>query len=136
MAVECREMLTAAVVTIAGVGCADLTGPTVTDLAGAYTAVQFSATGGFAGTTQDLLAVGGRISLVLAEDGSTSGELVMQGGSSPVSLNGTWRLVGAEVSLAHETGTFLCDTKLAVDGDGLAGEYRGADYSITVRLRR
>jgi hypothetical protein len=129
-------MLTVTVVTIVGVGCADATDPTVTDVAGAYSAVQFAISGGVAGTTGDLLAGGGHISLLLEEDGSTTGELVMQSGSSAVSLSGTWSLAGTEVSLTHETETFLCATRLVVEGDELAGEYMGADYVITVRLRR
>jgi hypothetical protein len=122
--------------TIALAACGDDNfSPTVETVAGSYTASTFTYETA-AGTT-DLLALGAVVSIDLAADGTTTGEIFVEeggegGGDLAESLAGTWTLDGSTVTFDQTADTFIRDLEFTVDEDRLTGEDTFDD--VTIRL--
>jgi hypothetical protein len=123
----------------AALACSDSTAPTLDDVAGSYTAEQFTTEEG--GVVTDQLAGGASLNLVLASDGSTTGRLFVPGGDEgggdfDADLVGTWSLDGATVTLDHEADTFLRDMPFTFSSGRLSGEATFSGVTIVVVLRK
>jgi hypothetical protein len=109
--------------------------PTVENVAGSYTASTFTYQTD-AGTT-DLLALGAVVSIELADDGTTTGEIFVEdggegGGDLDEDLTGTWTLAGSTVTFDQGADTFIRDLEFTADEDRLTGEDTFDD--VTIRL--
>ena len=109
----------------------------VDDLAGAYLATTFTVTHG--GSTDDLLAAGAFVWIGLAVDGTTFGSLFVPGGNEDGSdlsadLAGTWALDRTQVSLEHESDTFLRDMLFDADRGRLSGVAAFGDGNVRIVL--
>jgi hypothetical protein len=121
--------------TIALAACGDDFSPTVENVAGAYSASTFTYQADD-GTT-DLLADGAVVSIELAEDGTTTGEIFVEGGGEggadlEADLAGTWTLEGSTVTFDQGADTFIRDVEFTADEDLLIGEETFDD--VTIRL--
>ena len=121
--------------TIALAACGDDFSPTVENVAGSYAASTFTQRTD-AGTT-DLLALGAVVSIELAEDGTTTGEIFIEGageggGDLDEDLAGTWTLTGSTVIFDQDADTFIRDVEFTADEDRLTGEDTFDD--VTIRL--
>jgi hypothetical protein len=121
--------------TIALTACGDDFSPTVENVAGSYSASTFTYRTD-AGTT-DLLAAGAVVSIDLAEDGTTTGEIFVEdggegGGDLEADLAGTWTLEGSTVTFDQAADTFIRDLEFTADEDVLDGEDTFDD--VTIRL--
>lgn len=93
------------------------------------------------GESADMLAAGARIDLVLREDGSTQGRLLIpgmdeDGGDMDESLAGTWTLRADTVRLQHDADTFLRDMPLLARGRRLEGDRTFDGTRVVVSLER
>jgi hypothetical protein len=109
--------------------------PTVENVAGPYTASTFTYETS-EGTT-DLLAAGAVVSIDLADDGTTTGEIFVaaggeDGGDLDEDLTGTWTLAGSTVTFDQDADTFIRDLEFAADEGLLIGEDTFDD--VTIRL--
>lgn len=109
------------------------------DVAGSYSAIVFETTAD--GSTTDQLAAAASISLVLAADGTTTGQLFVPGGAEDggdfvADLAGTWSLSDSEVTLDHPVDTFLRDMSFDYDVGTLSGTAAFSGVEISVELRR
>ena len=109
--------------------------PTVENVAGSYTASTF--TYETSDGTTDLLAAGAVVSIDLAEDGTTTGEIFVAaggegGGDLDQELTGTWTLAGSTVTFDQDADTFIRDLEFTADEDLLIGEDTFDD--VTIRL--
>jgi hypothetical protein len=108
-------------------------------VSGPYMATTFTLTQ--ANQTSDLLAAGASIELILLNQGTTGGRLFVPGGAEDggdldLSLEGTWTLQGARVTLQHEADTFLRDLVLTASDSHLEGEFTQSDEAVHVRLEK
>jgi hypothetical protein len=115
--------------------CSDSTAPTMSSVAGSYSATSFSVTEG--GGTTNILAAGGSITLTLTAAGVTSGRLFVPGGAEDggdfdEALTGTWTLQDSTVTLEHDADTFLRDMSFTVRGQQLVGEETFSDVTVAV----
>ena len=126
----------ALVLTIALAACGDDNfSPTVENVAGSYTASTFTYESSDA--TIDLLAAGAVVSIDLADDGTTTGEIFVaegaeDGGDLDEDLTGTWTLAGNTVTFEQGADTFIRDVEFTADEDVLIGEETFDD--VTIRL--
>jgi hypothetical protein len=134
-----RSMPICAVLLLVTLACGDGFSPTMSTIAGPYTATQLTLrqTGQ---TPMDLLATGATLTLTLL-DGTTEGQLFVPdadeyGADITVPLDGTWTLAGKRVTLHLDADTFLTDLELTATEDHLEGEYRGATAVVHVRLQK
>ena len=105
------------------------------NVAGLYSAWTFTyetSTG-----TTDLLAAGAVVSIDLADDGTTTGEIFVEdggegGGDLDEDLTGTWTLEGGTVTFDQTADTFIRDLEFTADEDLLEGEDTFDD--VTIRL--
>jgi len=109
--------------------------PTVTNVAGSYTALSFtvSSTAG----TVDLLGLGATVEVTLAPNGTTTGRLFVpgagdNGGDLDADLTGTWTLAGNTVTFSQTGDTFIRDVPFTASQNRLTGE--GTFEGQTVRL--
>ncbi|HEX8851328.1 MAG TPA: hypothetical protein VF761_17510 [Gemmatimonadaceae bacterium] len=107
--------------------------------AGTYAATSFTATDG--GTTTNVLAEGGSISLILTPQGTTTGHLFVPAavtGDVEVNedLTGTWTQSGGKVQLSHSADTFLRDMPLTIHGSTLVGDRTFGTTRIQVTFTR
>ena len=120
--------------TIALAACGDDFSPSVENVAGSYTASTFTYRTD-EGTT-DLLALGAIVSIDLAEDGTTTGEIFIEGGEDGGDLEedlaGTWTLTGSTVVFDQGADTFIRDVEFTADEDRLTGE--DTFDEVTIRL--
>ena len=121
--------------TIALAACGDDFSPSVENVAGSYTASTFTYRTD-EGTT-DLLALGAIVSIDLAEDGTTTGEIFIEGGGEDggdleEDLAGTWTLTGSTVVFDQGADTFIRDVEFTADEDRLTGE--DTFDEVTIRL--
>lgn len=127
-----------ALVALAFAGCDD--DPTAPPAPiGAYEATTFTATQG--GTTTDVLAAGGSLTITLTPQGSTTGRLfipdaVTGEGDFDSDLAGTWTQTGATVQFSHTADTFVRDMPFTVQGATLVGDRTFGDLRIRVTLTR
>lgn len=122
-------------------GCGDGDGngsfsPTVDNVAGTYSATTFTANTTATGTV-DLLALGASVTVTLAPDGSTTGNLFVPGivvGGADVDedLTGTWTLSGSTVTFNQTADTFIRDLDFAATENQLTSE--GVFDGATLRI--
>jgi hypothetical protein len=113
--------------------------PTVENVSGSYTAQTFTVTSGVG--TVDLLALGAEVSVVLEEDGDTTGELFVPGGGEggedlEADLTGTWTLSGSTVTFNQDADTFLRDVEFTAQEDLLTAEGEFSGQTLRVVLAR
>jgi hypothetical protein len=121
------------------VGCGEGFTASIDTVSGPYTAAAFTLTQ--ANQTTDLLAGGASIELTLLSQGTTEVRLFVPGGAEEggdldLSLEGTWTLQGARVTLQHEADTFLRDLVLTASDSRLEGEFAQGDDVVHVRLEK
>ncbi|NUO64162.1 MAG: hypothetical protein HOQ11_01000 [Gemmatimonadaceae bacterium] len=112
-------------VALAMAGCGDDDPVAPPSPAGTYSATTFTATDG--GTTTNVLAAGGSITLVLTPQGTTSGHLYVPASVTgdvdlDDDLTGTWSQSGSTVQLSHPADTFLRDMPLTMQNGKLVGD--------------
>lgn len=121
-----------------GAGAGAATGPSVSDIAGAYALKSFSTTTN--GVTTDQLAAGVTLTLTLRQDGATAGRLfIPRHDREPdleVDMAGTWTVAGDTVRFDQAADTFVRQTPFLVFPDGLEGETTASDTTIRVSLTR
>lgn len=111
--------------TVFAMGCDGATEPTVSSVAGAYEAVEFTIT--TAGDVVDQLAGGARFEITLAENGTTSGTLFVPeggegGGDFQADLSGSWALEGDTVTFDQTADTFVRDMPFRYQDGRLVGD--------------
>ena len=120
-------------------GCSDddddVFSPTVENVSGSYSAETFTVT--TAAETVDLLALGAEVTVDLAADGTTTGQLFVPDGDEDGSdleadLSGTWTLTGSTVTFSQDSDTFIRDVEFTASENRLTGE--GAFGEATIRL--
>jgi hypothetical protein len=102
----------------------DLTTPS-SQVVGTYQATTFTATQN--GISANLLALGGGLSMTLAEDGTATGHLLAprlgeNGRDVDMNLNGTWTLNGDAVRFMLPQETFLREMRFRVEPNRLVGD--------------
>ena len=112
---------------LALLGCGDETpfSPTLETVAGSYQATSLTATEN--GITADLLLVGASLTVVLNENGTTTGRLVApglgeNGADVDEDLAGTWTLAGSTVTFDQAGDTFIRDVPFTAERDRLSAE--------------
>jgi hypothetical protein len=115
------------------------TAPSVEEVAGNYAATTLTTREG--GVTTDQLALGSSLTLVLAADGSTIGDLYVpngaeDGGNFDAVLTGTWVLHGDTVEFDHAADTFVRDMPFVFDNDRLTGERTFSATTVRVVLTK
>jgi hypothetical protein len=125
----------------AAAACSDGTNPlTEADVVGHYTANRFLAVQGT--DTMDILAAGGTVTLDLASDHTTTGQLFappeFAGGQDyTVDLRGTWGFLGTTVYLVHQPDTFLTAMRFSRTSENhLEAEHTYTGTVIVVGLDR
>lgn len=120
-------------------GCGDDGGfsPTVDNVAGSYSASEFTLTD--ADGTLDLLALGAVVDVTLAANGTTSGTLFVPGGGEggedfESDLTGTWALDGSTVTFAQTGDNLLPDVEFTASRDRLTGEATFGDDTVRLVL--
>ena len=106
---------------LAGTACSDVTGLDENDVEGVYEAVQFDVVG--SGFSQDVIAEGGWMVIVLNPDGTTEGEIYAPGAGDfgedfYADLTGDWDLRGDRVYVETFEDTFLNDAPLEIQSRG------------------
>ena len=100
----------------------EATGPDLEVVAGTYTATTFNVTED-GSATQDILDLGGMITMTLNANGTTTGALFVPGGLEGggdflADLEGTWDMDDdGRVTFDHEADTFLRDVAFDFDED-------------------
>jgi hypothetical protein len=89
----------------------------------------------------DLLAQGSHVTLDLATDGTTTGQLFVPGGDEDggdldVDLTGTWTLSGSTVTFDQAGDTFIRDVEFTAEQNRLTGEGDFDDASIRLILTK
>jgi len=126
MHTRCRPAITLGMVLLlAACGDEGSFSPTVENVAGTYSASSFTL--GTAAGTIDLLALGSSVSVTLAADGTTTGQLFVPdgaegGGDLDADLTGTWTLEGSTVTFNQTADTFIRDAQFTASRDELTGE--------------
>ena len=120
-------------------GCESSTGPDREALAGVWVATTFASWEN--GVTTDQLAAGSSLSISLALDGTTTGQLVIQGGNADgtdlvASMAGTWTLADGTVDFSQSADTFVRDMSFAVDGNTLKGDEIFGEARVIVTLTK
>jgi hypothetical protein len=126
-------------VALSGCGDDDSFSPTIETVAGSYSATAFTVT--TADGTLDLLARGSQVTLTLAADGTTSGQLLIPGGGEDgegvdADLTGTWALDGSTVTFDQAADTFFPDVEFTAGRDRLTGEASFGDESVRLVLTK
>ena len=135
-----RLWYSAALIVALGLGaCSDPTSPE-TKIAGSYEVVEWMIVSST--TTHDLIAGGGHLNLVMAPDGSTSGEFFIPASVSPepseqrVSMAGSWTQVGDVVNFEMPGDTYVRFVDWSVSSRELFAEFVNGGFTVTTRLRR
>jgi len=126
-------------VALGGCGDDDNFSPTMETVAGSYSAAAFTVT--TAAGTVDLLAQGSQVTLSLATDGTTTGQLFVPGGGEDggdvdADLTGTWTLSGSTVTFDQAADTFFPDVEFTAEQDRLTGEHDFGDESVRLVLAK
>jgi hypothetical protein len=134
-----REVALGLTVAFAACGGDHSFSPTVENVAGAYAAMTFTLTTS-AGTT-DLLALEALVSVTLAGNGTTSGQLFVPGGAEDggdldEALTGTWTLTGSTITFNQSTDTFIRDVEFTAARNRLTCEGAFGDETIRLVLTR
>jgi hypothetical protein len=113
--------------------------PTVENVSGSYSAITFTLATA-AGTT-DLLDLGSQVDVVLAADGTTTGQLFVpdlgEGGEDfEADLTGTWTLSNSIVTFNHDADTFIRDVEFTASQNHLTGEFASSDETVRLVLAK
>lgn len=119
------QLLTTAILLLPACGDETPFSPTPENVAGSYQATTLTATQ--AGITLNLLQLGSSISLVMNQDGTTSGRLLAPGQGDngediDADLTGTWTLQGSTVTFDQPGDTFIRDVPFSVSHNRLSAE--------------
>jgi hypothetical protein len=125
-----------AVVTI--VACSDAFKPTTENVVGTYS-LQTLTTTDTSGTT-DWVASGATLTLTIAANGTTSGNLFIPGaaeggGDFNADMAGTWSLSGAVITFDQTADTFVRDMDFSAGKDRLAGDQSFSFNAVPTRVR-
>ncbi len=118
--------------------CGDAsTGPA--SVAGQYAATTFNLVQG--ATTTDVLGAGGRLTITLTANGTTTGQLFVPAalnGGTPLtaSMDGTFTLSNGVVTFSQAADTFVRDMPFTVLGKTMAGSKDFSGTTVTVVLTR
>ena len=122
----------------AGAGAGAATGPSASDVAGAYFVKTFSTTTD--GVTTDQLAAGATLTLTLRPDGTTTGHLFIPVHDRLPDLEadmaGTWTLTGDTVRFEQNADTFVRQLPFQIGPDRLDGEATIGPTTLHVSLTR
>ncbi len=124
---------------LAVVACGDAAAPTLTDVAGSYSATTLTTQE--ASVITDLLAQGSLLNVVLNADGTTTGRLFVpnggeQGGDFDADLAGTWVLHGDTVEFDHTADTFVRDMPFVFQNNRLTGEQTFSGTTVRAVLAK
>lgn len=113
--------------------------PTVENVAGSYVATEFTVTEGT--ETTDLLDDGATFAIVLATDGTTTGQLFVPGagdggGDLDENMAGEWLLSGTTVTFTQDADTFVRDMDFTASENQLRGDESFGDVTVRVVLRK
>ena len=132
MLLSLRHLVSLAAVA-AAVACADeSSAPSVTEIAGAYTATAFTATAN--GITTDLLAEDVLLTITLAPNGVTTGTFSVAGAA--IDMAGTWVRTGNTVRFMQSAETFVRLMPFEVITNQLRGEAMIAGNTLRVTLSK
>lgn len=117
--------------------CGESFSPSIDTVTGTYTATTLASTTG--GVRTDLLAGGATLSITLASNGTTIGQLFVpnageNGEDLTASLAGTWSLSGDRVTFTESADTFIRDMTFTATEDQLEGDETFSDTRIEVTL--
>lgn len=109
--------------------------PTVENVAGSYQATTLTATE--SGITADLLLLGASLTVVLNQDGTTTGRLLapglgQNGADVDEDLAGTWTLEGSTVNFDQPGDTFVRDVPFTAEPNRLSAE--GTFDGVIIRV--
>lgn len=126
-------------VALGGCGDDEAFSPTIETVAGNYSASAFTLT--TAAGTVNLLAQGSEVTVTLAADGTTTGQLFVPGGDEDggdldLDLTGTWTLSGSTVTFDHDADTFIRDVEFIAGQNRLTAEGDFGDESIRLVLTK
>ncbi len=129
----------AAGTTLAGCDADEILGPDREEVAGTYTATQFSITTGSG--SEDLLDLGGSVTLTLDADGTSTGTFASPAiGGDPAfvaDLEGTWDItIGGFIQLEHDDDTVLRDVLFEYDNGELVASEVFTSGVVDIVLRR
>jgi hypothetical protein len=121
----------------AGCGDDDPFSPTVDNVSGSYSAETFTLTTD-AGTV-DLLALGAEVTVELAADGTTTGQLFVPGvgvneEDFEADLAGTWTLTDSTVTFSQDADTFIRDVEFTASENRLTGEETFGEETVQLVL--
>jgi hypothetical protein len=128
-----------AVVTIVTiVACSDAFKPTTESVVGDYS-LQTLTTTDTSGTT-DWVASGATLTLTIAANGTTTGNLFIPGaaeggGDFIADMAGTWSLSGAVITFDQTADTFVRDMDFSAGKDRLAGDQSFSFNAVPTRVR-
>ncbi len=118
-------------------GCSDPLTPE--SIAGSYGSFTFALSGG---VTEDVLALGGFLTITFHPDGTTSGGLIVPAASSAsggmdftADMAGTFVLENNSVILTQAADSFVRDLRWTVDGNRINGTGTFSGVTIIVVLR-
>ena len=124
--------------TLALFGCSNPV--TSESLAGTYIATTFALSGG---ATEDVLAVGGSLTITFTAGGTISGSLFVPAASSAsggmdfmADMAGTFALDGNSITLTQVADSFVRDLTWTVDGAQINGVGTFSGVTITIVLDR
>ena len=122
---------------LVGCGDDDPFSPTVDNVSGSYSAETFTLTTD-AGTV-DLLALGAEITVELAADGTTTGQLFVPGDGVneedfEADLTGTWTLTDSTVTFSQDADTFIRDVEFTASENRLTGEETFGEETVRLVL--
>jgi hypothetical protein len=134
---KCVSTLLAAVAVLA---CSDSFTPTVDNVAGTYSLQTFRTITDTNGT-KDWVAAGATFSLVLAANGTTTGQLFIPGGDEDggdfsADMTGTWTLTDRTVEFDQGADSFVRDFPFSAGENTLTMDRTIPGLRLTVVLRK
>lgn len=109
------------------------------DVAGAYVATTFSVVEN--GVPTNELQAGAHVTITLASDSTTTGELFLPHANADSSdltldLSGTWTMQDRTVRFSNAADSFVRDMSFMVVGSALVGDYTNATTRVRLVLNR
>jgi hypothetical protein len=132
------SLLTAAAIAVSIVACSDSFKPTTESVVGDYN-LQSLTTTDTSGTT-DWVAAGSTLTLTIAANGTTTGNLFIPGaaeggGDFNADMAGTWSLSGSVITIDQTADTFVRDMDFKAGKDRLAGDQTFGFNAVPTRVR-
>lgn len=127
-----------AVAAAALLACSDSFNPTTENMVGDYT-LQSLITTDTSGTT-DWVAAGSTLTISLATNGTTTGNLFIPGagaggGDFNADMAGTWSLSGDVITFLQTADTFVRDMDFSAGQDRLSGDQTFSFNTVATRVR-